>query len=141
MIDAAQKPTWLQAIVEAAKEHGFSLPAFSVQGMGSARSASTAEGHFVTFKRRLVQANQADIDGVEWTLWQERGGLPQPAIAFRVPQHPQQESVDSTLALLKGWLVNQWSPDAAKDAVKKHPRCQIVDDISPFANLPVGEQG
>jgi hypothetical protein len=90
-----------------------------------------ANGRFVTFKRRLVQEAQADVDGVEWTLWHEPAGRPQPVAAFREPQHPQGENVATTLSLLKGWLVDGWTPDAAKAAVGKHPRCQVVEPPTP----------
>ncbi len=131
MTETSKQPPWLRAILEAAKEQGVLLPAFTAHGMGSARSASAANGHFVTFKRRLVQADKADVDGVEWTLWHEVGGLPQPVAAFREPQHPQPENVATALSLLKGWLVDKWLADEAKAAVGRHPRCLLVEDVPP----------
>ena len=133
MTETFKQPSWLRAIREAAEEQGIPLPAFTANGMGTARSTNTSEGRFVTFKRRLVPTAQADLAGVEWTLWHEAGGLPQPVAAFREPRQPQPERVVAALVLLQGWLVDRWSPDVAKAAVGKHPRCLVVADVPPPA--------
>jgi len=44
---------------------------------------------------------------------------------------PEHESVATTLSLLKGWLVDQWTPEQAKGAVSKHPGAQPVKDPPP----------
>lgn len=123
--------SWLRAIAEAAKEQRVSLPAFTGHGMGSACSLSNAGRRFITFKRRLVPAAQTAVDGIEWALWLEQEGLPVRVAAFREPQEPNRENVKAALSLLKGWLVDGWTPEEAKAAVRAHPRAQPVDELPP----------
>jgi hypothetical protein len=47
---------------------------------------------------------------------------------FREPLEPHPENVTATLALLKGWLVDEWTPAEAKLAVGKHPRAMAVKE-------------
>src|SRR6516225_8639230 len=126
MTERPQQKAWLRALAETAKEQGISLPPFTGHGMGGARSAKGADGRFITFKRRLVSADQAKIDGVEWTLWLEQDDLPAPVAAFRVPLDPNQENVLETLSLVKGWLLDQWTPDEARLVVGQHPGARLV---------------
>jgi len=129
MTEKPRQESWLSAITEAARQHGYALPLFTGQGMGSARSLSAAGGRFITFKRRLVRAAEAEIDGVEWTLWIELNELPMPVAAFREPLMPKQENVAAALSLFKGWLLDGWTPEEAKAAVSRHPRCQKVVEV------------
>jgi hypothetical protein len=126
-----RQQSWLKAIAQAAKEQGVSLPSFTGHAMGSARSVSVADGRFITFKRRLVPTARAEVDGVEWTLWREQDDLPVPVAAFREPLEPKQENVATALSLLKGWLVDGWTPEEAKAAVRTHPRAQPVEERPP----------
>jgi hypothetical protein len=126
----------LNAIAEAAKEQGQPLPPFTVHGMGSARSTKTADGRFITFKRRLVPAAQAEIDGVEWTLWCEQDDLPVAVAAFRRPLLPRPDHVAVSLSLLKGWLLDRWTPAEAKIALQKHPRARALEE--PLASRESG---
>ena len=89
--------------------------------MGSARSVPVADGRFVNFKRRLVPAARAEVDGIEWSLWLEQNDLPTPIAAFREPLEPKPENIAETLSLLRGWLVDGWTPDETKLAVGQHP--------------------
>jgi hypothetical protein len=130
MVENPRQKGWLSAIAEAATEEGISLPQFNGLGMGSARSEEVAGGRYITFKRRLVPASQAEIDGIEWTLWQEHDDLPTPIAAFRDPTEPKQEYVKRTLSLLKGWLVDGWTRDEAKLAVGRHPGAQVVEELA-----------
>jgi len=91
--------------------------------MGTARSEKVAGGRFVTFKRRLVPEDQAENDGVEWTLWLEEHEMPVPIAAFRQPVTPMREEIAVTLSFLQGWLLEGWTPDEAKAKVDQHPRC------------------
>ena len=129
MTEKARQKAWLSAIAEAATEQGIFLPPFTGHGMGSARSVKTGDGRFITFKRRLVPAAQAEVDGVEWTLWLEHEDRPKPIAAFREPLEPKQENVTSVLSLLKGWLIDAWTPDEAKLAVAQHPRSHAVEEV------------
>jgi hypothetical protein len=132
MTNNPRQRSWLRAIAEAAQEQGVTLPRFTAHGMGSARSVTVEDGRFVTFKRRLVPPSKAEIDGVEWTLWREQDDVPVPIAAFREPADPKSENVTPALLLLKGWLVDAWSPDEAKAAVRAHPRAQLVEEpVSP----------
>jgi hypothetical protein len=126
--DGAQQQTWLGAIAAAAKHQQLELPPFDRYGMGTLRSATTASGRFVTLKRRIGPSAKAEVDGVEWALWHQPEDVPVLVAAFREPLEPNQESVAATLSLLKGWLVDQWTPDEAKGAVSKRPRAQPVKD-------------
>jgi hypothetical protein len=137
MTDQSQQQTWLSAIAEAAKLQRLELPAFDQYGMGALRSATTATGRFVTLKRVLGSAAKAKGDGVEWALWHQPDGLPVLVAAFRDPLEPEHERVALTLPLLKGWFVDQWSPDEAKGAVSKHPGVQPVKDPPARQQMPV----
>jgi len=102
--------SWLLAIVEAAAKHCVALPSFSTQGMGVARSNTTSNGRFVTFKRRLISAERSRIDGIEWSLWQMHDGLPEIVETFRVSDQVQPELVSTILRIFVGWLLNGWTP-------------------------------
>ncbi len=86
--------------------------------MGTARTAPVANGRFATFKRRLVSAAQAEIDGIEWALWVEGNNDPEPVASFRAPLVPGADDVANTFSLLKGWLVDDLAPDAMREAVE-----------------------
>ena len=131
LTDQSQQQTWLSALAEGAKLQQLELPPFDGYGMGALRSATTASGRFVTLKRRIGRAVQAEVDGVEWVLWHQPDDVPVLVAAFRDPLEPEQGSVAATLSLLKGWLLDQWTPDEAKGAVSKHPGAQPVKDPPP----------
>src|SRR5262245_31260984 len=101
MTEAVKQLRWLTAIAEAAKEQGIPLPAFSAKGMGNAQTTRGEDGRFATFKRRLVPAEKAAIDGIEWTLWSEEADMPVPVAAFRVAAQPSVERVAAVLGLLR----------------------------------------
>lgn len=126
MTEFFKQQSWLKAITRVAKEQAVILPSFTGHGMGSARTVSVANGRFVTFKRRLVSAVRAEVDGVEWTLWYEQDDLPMPVAAFREPLEPTEENVRTALSLFKGWLVDGWTSDEAKAAVRSHPKAQPI---------------
>ena len=131
MTEKPRPKAWLSAIAEAAQDQGVSLPRFLGHGMGSARSEPLRDGRFITFKRRLVQPAQADIDGVEWTFWIEQNDRPTPIAAFREPQAPKPENVAEALALLRGWLIDGWTTAEARLAVARHPNAQTIEDPPP----------
>src|SRR5262245_26703143 len=97
MNSISRRRSWLRAVAEAAAKQHLSLPSFRGHAMGSARSASLADGRFVTIKRRLVSENQAEIDGVEWALWREQDDFPVLVAAFREPFDPKPENVADAL--------------------------------------------
>ncbi|HVA51226.1 MAG TPA: hypothetical protein VNH11_33095 [Pirellulales bacterium] len=130
MADRSPRKTWLGAIAEAATLQRIELPAFDRYGMGAVRSTTTANGRFVTLKRRIGTAANTE-GGVEWALWHQPDDYPVLVAAFRDRRQPAEESVGATLSLLKGWLVDQWTPDEAKGAVRKHPGAQPVKDPPP----------
>jgi hypothetical protein len=134
MIETSRQLTWLSAIANAAKLQRIELPSFDAYGMGALRSTTTASSRFVTLKRRIVSADQAEVDGVEWALWRVQDDLPVPVAAFREPLQPKQENVTAVLSLLKGWLIDGWTPDEAKAVVSKHPRAQAVREPPPPSN-------
>ena len=118
-MDEKRRPTWLSSIVEAAKEQGVQLPPFTRHEMGTVRTESTASGRFVTIKRRLVSATEAVDDGIELALWLTHDDLPLPVVTFREPLHPNKQQIADVLSLLKGWLVDEATPDDARSAVGK----------------------
>lgn len=118
--------SWVGALATAAQEYGIALPPFTTQGMGGAR-CSGSSGRFATLKRRLVRDAAADLDGIEWTLWQTAGGQPEAVAAFRESRRPRTETVAVVLSLLKGWLIDGWSEQTTRDAVGKHPMAQPVE--------------
>ena len=119
MADQPQQRTWLRALAEAAKLQHLELPPFDQYGMGALRSATTAGGRFVTLKRLLRPAAKAKGHGVEWALWHEPDEVPVLVVVFRDSLEPEQESVAVTLALLKGWLVDQWIPEVMDQNILK----------------------
>ena len=119
---AVEQKSWLKAVADAAKERGLDLPPFLSQGMGTARTANVTGGRFATFKRRLVPADQAANDGVEWTLWLEQGSSLAPIAAFRQPLTPGPDDVANTLCFLKGWLLDGWTREEAKSKIDAYPR-------------------
>ncbi len=136
MTEKHKHRSWLRAVAEAAKERGVPLPSFTGHAMGGARSLSVKDGRFITFKRRLVPEAQAEVDGVEWTLWLKQDDLPVPVAAFREPMEPKRENVTNTMLLLTGWLVDGWTADEAKDRVGLHPRAQALQELP----APSGER-
>ena len=120
MSSSTTKQSWLSAIAEIASAQKVSFPSFTGHAMGAARTATIESGRFVTFKRRLVPATQAEADGIEWTLWLEENDLPLAIAAFREPLVPDHEAVTTAFSLLKGWLIEGWTPDETREAVKTH---------------------
>lgn len=80
--------------------------------------SASSGGRVVTFKRRLVPESQAAVDGVEWTLWMDQDDVPGLVAAFRKPTVPTPEDVRECLVVIKGWLIDQWTPDEAKAAIR-----------------------
>jgi Zn-dependent peptidase ImmA (M78 family) len=130
MTEQSPRQTWLSAMAETARREGFELPSFDGYGMGALRSGTTPGGRFVTLKRRMGRG-PANEQGVEWGLWQEPDGLPVVVAVFRDALHPEPESVAVTLSLIKGWLVDQWTPDETKDRASKHPGFQAIKEPPP----------
>jgi hypothetical protein len=128
-----RRTTWLKAIAEAARLQRVELPSFDGFGMGTLRTATTANSRFATLKRRLGRGANVDVDGVEWALWRQIDDLPVLVAAFCEPLEPNQESVAATLSLLKGWLVDEWTPDQAKSAVNEQPGAKPVRDFPPHS--------
>jgi len=112
-----QKLSWLAAIWEAAAEQHVQLPPFTDRGMGSAICRNARRGRFVSLKRRLVPVQEAAIDGVEWALWSEEQEQPVPVVVFREPLNPTEEQVAFILSALKGWLIDDWTAETAKQRV------------------------
>jgi hypothetical protein len=128
MIKTPRQRSWLRSLAEAAKEQNVALPPFTGRAMAAARTPSVGGGRFVTFKRRLVPADQAGVDGIEWALWLDQDDLPERIAAFREPVDPKPGDVANALALIKGWLLDGWTPAETKAAAGRHPRAQPVDD-------------
>ena len=127
MIDINRQNSWLRSISQAAEAQHLSLPRITGLAMGSARTPTDPNGRFVTFKRRLVPDAQADLDGVEWGLWIDREEMPTRIAAFRESAVPTPANVAVVLSLLRGWLVEEWTPEQAKAAVSAHPRSQPAE--------------
>ena len=127
MIDINRQNSWLRSISQAAEAQHLSLPRITGLAMGSARTPTGSNGRFVTFKRRLVPDTQAELDGVEWGLWVDGEEMPTRIAAFRESAVPTPENVAVVLSLLRGWLVEEWTPEQAKAAVSAHPRSQPAE--------------
>ena len=125
MTSPQQKASWLRAIREAASQQQIPLPPFTHHGMGSAICRDKTTGRFVSYKRRLVCAHDAEKDGIEWTLWLEEAGLPNTVASFREPLVPTPDRVGSILAILRGWLIDQWTLEAAQQAAASHPDAKV----------------
>lgn len=130
MIDKTGEKSWLKALADTARAEGVPLPGFTGHAMGCARTVG--EGRFATFKRRLVTEDLAETEGVEFTLWLEKEDRPIAVSAFREPSKPTEETLAGVFSLLKGWLVDGWTPKEAREAGAGHPRARSVP-----TNLPV----
>jgi hypothetical protein len=119
MDENSKQQNWLRAIKEAAKEQLIELPQFTQQAMGVAHTVPVQNGRFVTVKYRLVPRTEALHDGIQWTLWQREDDLPDPELSFRRPLKPEQEAVNSMLRVLKGWLLDNWTLEETKAAIRK----------------------
>jgi hypothetical protein len=126
MTEPLPQPSWLSVIAETAKAQGIPFPSFTGHAMGSARSVKTAQDRYVTFRRRLVPASQAENDGVEWGLWYEQDDRPVLVAAFREALQPTQDNVAAVFPILKGWLVDEWAPETAQAAVGRHLTAQVT---------------
>jgi hypothetical protein len=127
--EQSEQRTWLHAVAEAAHLQRVELPRFDSYGMGALRSGSTASGRFVTLKRRIVStAAENELGGIEWALWQQPADFPILVAAFRESLEPEMHNVAATLALLKGWLVDEWTLEHMKQAVSKHPGAQPIKE-------------
>jgi hypothetical protein len=91
--------------------------------MGSALCRSQNPGRFVSFKRRLVNANEARNDGVHWTLWLEEDDVPNIVASFREPLLPTPQRVAATLSILQGWLIDEWTVEKAQQAATQENPC------------------
>jgi len=116
MSELPRRTTWLTAIREAANQRQIPLPRFTQAGMGSALCRSQNASRFVSFKRRLVNANEARNDGVHWTLWLEEHDVPSIVATFREPLVPTPDRVAATLSILQGWLIGDWTVEKAQQA-------------------------
>lgn len=114
MTDAAKQLSWPTSLARVAAARTIPLPLLIPQGMGTARTEVTPDGHFVTLRRRLIHANESAPDTAEWTLWETDGDEPRPVATFRTPQRPQPDSVEAVLAVLERWLVRSAPPDALR---------------------------
>src|SRR5579872_1101716 len=114
----AEKPkhiTWLQAIDDAAKERSINLPPFIRKPMGLAVTEPAGDGRFITVRYRLVPKAEAERDGIQWALRQE--GNDSLDLAFRQPPIPEKDAVVSILTILKGWILDNWSIERARDSI------------------------
>ncbi len=112
--------SWLRAIENVAAAQNISFPRFVGHAMGTARTEPVANGRFVTFKRRLVSDTQAEIDGVEWALWEEKNAEPEPVVSFRAPLPPNRDDLAHAFSVLNGWLIEGWTVEETKEAVHMH---------------------
>ncbi len=125
MTSPPQKLSWLKAINEAASKEHIQLPPFTEAGMGTAICREMSSGRFVSFKRRLVSATEAQRDGVEWSLWLNDSEQPRPIVTFREPITPTPQDVTSILSVLHGWLLAQWPIGQAREIAAKHANARV----------------
>jgi hypothetical protein len=123
-----QNLSWLTAIHNAATEEALQLPPFVDRGMGSAICRSASGNRFVSVKRRLLPVQRAATEGVEWTLWREEQEVPEPVVVFREPLHPTSEQVRFILSALKGWLIDEWTVETAKQRADSHVAAAIPEN-------------
>jgi hypothetical protein len=110
----------LRAIENVATAQNVSFPRFVGHAMGTARTEPGANGRFITFKRRLVPDAQAQIDGIEWALWEEKNAEPEPIASFRAPLTPNRDDLAHAFSLPNGWLIEGWTIEETKEAVNMH---------------------
>jgi hypothetical protein len=113
--NSRQELSWVSAILAAATQQHVELPPSTDRGMGSVIWRSAGRGRSASVKRRLVAASAAADEGVEWALWSEDEDPPTRIVAFREPLHPTREQVAFVLSALKGWLLEEWTAEMAKE--------------------------
>ncbi|MBL8800319.1 MAG: ImmA/IrrE family metallo-endopeptidase [Planctomycetia bacterium] len=117
--------SWLRSIQEAADHEHIPLPSFVDMGMGSALCRAPNGQRFVSYKRRPVSARDALHSGVEWTLWLEDDGYPTTIAIFREALTATPERVAAVLAILRGWLIDHWTVEAAEHVAAEHPNARV----------------
>ncbi|MGF1577946.1 MAG: hypothetical protein ACFCD0_01140 [Gemmataceae bacterium] len=109
---------WLSEIAKAAATQGIPLPSFACSEVDHARTTNSDNNRAVTFQRRNDSVEVAEKEGIEWGLWTSKDDMPVPVATFHESIYPNDEAVSRVLAILKGWLVDDWTPDEATAAVE-----------------------
>ena len=109
-----ERSSWLAIVYETAADQGVRLPAATDNGMGNVTCRSANGRRFVSIKRRLVPAEEAELNGIEWTLWSDGKDISDPVVRFRESLHPTTERARFIVALMSGWLVENWPIDLAR---------------------------
>jgi hypothetical protein len=115
MTEKTKQDTWLRAIEDAAKERSIKLPPFNRKPMGLASTEPSQNGRFITVRYRLLPRAEALKDGIQWTLRQT--GSDAVDLTFRQPANPEKEAVNSTLEILKGWILDNLSIEETRAVI------------------------
>ncbi len=135
MSDSSPKTTWPAVIAEAAKAAGMSLPQATQRGMGSVLWRSPAGDRFVSFRPLLGMPPDPNNAEARWSLWHDENDRPRSALVFHLPLRPVSELAPQVASVLQGWLLQQWSDQAAEQHVTAFAKVEIPPETSePVAN-------
>jgi Zn-dependent peptidase ImmA (M78 family) len=135
MSDSSANSTWPAVIAEAAKAPGMSLPEATQRGMGSVLWRNPAGDRFVSFRPLLGMPPDPNNAKARWSLWHDENDQPRSVLVFHLPLRPVSELALQVASVLQGWLLEQWSDQAAEQHVTAFAKVEIPPESSePVAN-------
>ncbi|HEV7221132.1 MAG TPA: ImmA/IrrE family metallo-endopeptidase [Pirellulales bacterium] len=123
--DRLNRRSWIAAIDTLAAQEQIALPPMTDYGMGSLSWHDNLGDRLVSFKRRLVPLSEAERSGVEWSFWSSAENKPVCVASFRDAISPTDKRVAAVLSVLKGWLLDSWSPEQAKRVISQNSVQQL----------------
>lgn len=136
MSDPSPKTTWPAVIAEAATAAGTSLPQATQRGMGSVLWRNPAGDRFVSFRPLLGMPPDPKNARARWALWHDEKDRPRSVLVFHLPLRPVSELTPQVASVLRGWLLDQWTDQAAEQHVAAFAKVEIP----PEAREPVSNE-
>src|SRR5205809_310278 len=125
MRDSSPRTTWPAVIVEAAKAAGMSLPQATQRGMGSVIWRNSGGDRFVSFRPLLGMPPDPENAKARWSLWHDEKDQSRSTLVFHLPLRPVPELTLQVASVLHGWLLEQWSDQAAEQHVTAFAKTEI----------------
>jgi hypothetical protein len=93
--------------------------------MGSVLWRNSAGDRFVSFRPLLGLPPDPQNGRAQWSLWHEENDQPRSVVVFHVPLRPVSELAPQVASVLQGWLLEQWSDQAAEQHVAAFAKVDI----------------
>ena len=103
-------PSWYQAVLQAAAEHGIALPRVKSNAMGTALWQTPEGDRAVSIKCRLLKAGSRPPDAVIWGFWLGEQEVC-PVLMCPQPLEAEPDRVLQFALAVKGWIVDRVSVD------------------------------